>query len=140
MIRRPPRSTLFPYTTLFRSAIARVLLVARHRGGGGGGGRAFARRRWRGGERLRPLTLAGVPLVLLALAGAPRLVVAAALFGHPARVLLGAAARILFLDAAAVLRLEPLALAPLGFGALILGARRRFGLLTAVVRHVLLDA
>src|SRR2546422_3312241 len=24
MIRRPPRSTLFPYTTLFRSAIARV--------------------------------------------------------------------------------------------------------------------
>src|SRR5438445_9252881 len=25
MIRRPPRSTLFPYTTLFRSAIARRL-------------------------------------------------------------------------------------------------------------------
>src|SRR3989475_10972302 len=25
MIRRPPRSTLFPYTTLFRSAVARVL-------------------------------------------------------------------------------------------------------------------
>src|SRR2546430_6737438 len=24
MIRRPPRSTLFPYTTLFRSALARV--------------------------------------------------------------------------------------------------------------------
>src|SRR2546430_13650814 len=24
MIRRPPRSTLFPYTTLFRSAIARI--------------------------------------------------------------------------------------------------------------------
>src|SRR3989454_6409110 len=24
MIRRPPRSTLFPYTTLFRSAIARM--------------------------------------------------------------------------------------------------------------------
>ena len=24
MIRRPPRSTLFPYTTLFRSAIAEV--------------------------------------------------------------------------------------------------------------------
>src|SRR3712207_8312283 len=31
MIRRPPRSTLFPYTTLFRSA-ARAVLVAR-RGG-----------------------------------------------------------------------------------------------------------
>src|SRR5256884_9559014 len=26
MIRRPPRSTLFPYTTLFRSTIARYLL------------------------------------------------------------------------------------------------------------------
>src|SRR5258706_6850227 len=25
MIRRPPRSTLFPYTTLFRSALARTL-------------------------------------------------------------------------------------------------------------------
>src|SRR2546430_17393110 len=34
MIRRPPRSTLFPYTTLFRSQPARPLLqprVARHR-------------------------------------------------------------------------------------------------------------
>src|SRR5256885_11798107 len=114
------------------AAIARVLLVVRHRrGGGGGGDRALARRGWRRGERLRPLTLAGVPLVLLALAGAPRLVVTAALFGHPARVLLGAAARILLLDAAAVLRLEPLALAPLGLGALTLGARRRFGFLTA---------
>src|SRR2546430_6459086 len=26
MIRRPPRSTLFPYTTLFRSAVLRCLL------------------------------------------------------------------------------------------------------------------
>src|SRR2546429_9671255 len=26
MIRRPPRSTLFPYTTLFRSEVARVAL------------------------------------------------------------------------------------------------------------------
>src|SRR2546429_4534394 len=36
MIRRPPRSTLFPYTTLFRS-VARLLrlrlLLARRRGG-----------------------------------------------------------------------------------------------------------
>src|SRR3712207_8794093 len=32
MIRRPPRSTLFPYTTLFRSAgDARLLRRARHR-------------------------------------------------------------------------------------------------------------
>src|SRR3712207_7105972 len=29
MIRRPPRSTLFPYTTLFRSAIAREWLQSR---------------------------------------------------------------------------------------------------------------
>src|SRR2546422_337370 len=28
MIRRPPRSTLFPYTTLFRSAAASVAIVA----------------------------------------------------------------------------------------------------------------
>src|SRR3712207_7817198 len=27
MIRRPPRSTLFPYTTLFRSEIRRLLVV-----------------------------------------------------------------------------------------------------------------
>src|SRR3712207_7260180 len=29
MIRRPPRSTLFPYTTLFRSALPRRMNVAR---------------------------------------------------------------------------------------------------------------
>src|SRR3989441_2093196 len=34
MIRRPPRSTLFPYTTLFRSRLA----AAGPEGGGGGGG------------------------------------------------------------------------------------------------------
>src|SRR2546430_10923078 len=37
MIRRPPRSTLFPYTTLFRSGgaglgIAAILVARRHRG------------------------------------------------------------------------------------------------------------
>src|SRR2546428_1188511 len=31
MIRRPPRSTLFPYTTLFRSAGGNLLLEAAHR-------------------------------------------------------------------------------------------------------------
>src|ERR1044071_8603762 len=31
MIRRPPRSTLFPYTTLFRSLQANVPCVSRHR-------------------------------------------------------------------------------------------------------------
>src|SRR3712207_8840118 len=30
MIRRPPRSTLFPYTTLFRSSLAEQLLDAPH--------------------------------------------------------------------------------------------------------------
>src|SRR5258708_22906511 len=62
MIRRPPRSTLFPYTTLFRSSdeaidavdatgIARVLVVRR-------------RRAWlpedRHGESLRGVGIAGV--------------------------------------------------------------------------------
>src|SRR5256885_9638709 len=31
MIRRPPRSTLFPYTTLFRSSASRPLLAAQRR-------------------------------------------------------------------------------------------------------------
>src|SRR5690349_23360299 len=30
MIRRPPRSTLFPYTTLFRSIFSRMSPVGRH--------------------------------------------------------------------------------------------------------------
>src|SRR2546430_6128829 len=34
MIRRPPRSTLFPYTTLFRSSDARVHYAAAGRDGG----------------------------------------------------------------------------------------------------------
>src|SRR3712207_8526574 len=33
MIRRPPRSTLFPYTTLFRSRVATVSRFAREFGG-----------------------------------------------------------------------------------------------------------
>src|SRR2546430_12914725 len=35
MIRRPPRSTLFPYTTLFRSADRIDLLIERETNGGG---------------------------------------------------------------------------------------------------------
>src|SRR5687768_17716254 len=31
MIRRPPRSTLFPYTTLFRSPLSERLLPKRHK-------------------------------------------------------------------------------------------------------------
>src|SRR2546430_8204484 len=40
MIRRPPRSTLFPYTTLFRSLQGRAhhLQPARRQGGGAGDG------------------------------------------------------------------------------------------------------
>src|SRR3712207_8815793 len=37
MIRRPPRSTLFPYTTLFRSTIGYPLIVKSRSGGGGRG-------------------------------------------------------------------------------------------------------
>src|SRR2546426_319261 len=61
MIRRPPRSTLFPYTTLFRSQLGHG---HRPRGGGqrrpGGGGRqrqhqrGHRRRHRRGGQRHRP--------------------------------------------------------------------------------------
>src|SRR2546430_7503460 len=55
MIRRPPRSTLFPYTTLFRSHGARTLArVPRHPGGESTGGcaeeRAFGPVRQRLGE------------------------------------------------------------------------------------------
>src|SRR2546430_15469280 len=35
MIRRPPRSTLFPYTTLFRSDVAGAAAVGKLRGGVG---------------------------------------------------------------------------------------------------------
>src|SRR5207249_9369298 len=47
MIRRPPRSTLFPYTTLFRSG--RLRLYARVGGQVNEGG--FRRDRARGGDR-----------------------------------------------------------------------------------------
>src|SRR2546429_7393376 len=36
MIRRPPRSTLFPYTTLFRSPRRRIREALQHRDGGPG--------------------------------------------------------------------------------------------------------
>src|SRR3712207_8780402 len=45
MIRRPPRSTLFPYTTLFRSCdLRRRRRRGRLCGGQSGGGRGFRRR------------------------------------------------------------------------------------------------
>src|SRR5260370_15004703 len=39
MIRRPPRSTLFPYTTLFRSLPVGAIDAGRNRGGAGRAGR-----------------------------------------------------------------------------------------------------
>src|SRR5256885_13347127 len=53
MIRRPPRSTLFPYTTLFRSSFAGGRKVARplHRGAG----------RMPGGQVLRALVDGAAP-------------------------------------------------------------------------------
>src|SRR2546430_13270892 len=45
MIRRPPRSTLFPYTTLFRSASCRALRPALRRPAGTASSAAAAARR-----------------------------------------------------------------------------------------------
>src|SRR2546425_8360416 len=45
MIRRPPRSTLFPYTTLFRSRALRGPRADRDRGRPAGGGDRAQRRR-----------------------------------------------------------------------------------------------
>src|ERR1039458_10446498 len=49
MIRRPPRSTLFPYTTLFRSDRRRLRRTSRH------GGRRLRRRRPRSEEHTSEL-------------------------------------------------------------------------------------
>src|SRR2546425_13147703 len=67
MIRRPPRSTLFPYTTLFRShpaarmpraplrvACADLAAAARRRAHRGGAGRGPRPARGRGGEAPSP--------------------------------------------------------------------------------------
>src|SRR3989454_6292269 len=43
MIRRPPRSTLFPYTTLFRSRVDRVAARPQHARRGLGGERVAGR-------------------------------------------------------------------------------------------------
>src|SRR3712207_8538458 len=52
MIRRPPRSTLFPYTTLFRSA--RRLLRRRGRTAAGAISSRSTRRAWHRSSRGRP--------------------------------------------------------------------------------------
>src|SRR2546425_6228625 len=50
MIRRPPRSTLFPYTTLFRSPLGGASEARRRFRGGEGAGARKARARSRGGR------------------------------------------------------------------------------------------
>src|SRR5690606_41791856 len=54
MIRRPPRSTLFPYTTLFRSGVGRVRVAPVRCDGGGraaaGAGYRACARRWGAGR------------------------------------------------------------------------------------------
>src|SRR5437588_3674545 len=51
MMRRPPRSTLFPYTTLFRSGGGNEVDVTQHRGTAvAGGDAAVVERRYRGGR------------------------------------------------------------------------------------------
>src|SRR2546422_9200687 len=66
MIRRPPRSTLFPYTTLFRSRRRRLGLRRRrrersehHHGEGEGAERRVARAARRRAAGPRPLEVAG---------------------------------------------------------------------------------
>src|SRR2546427_9851798 len=50
MIRRPPRSTLFPYTTLFRSAVVRAGATGARRRGQAQSAGCAAARGW-GGDR-----------------------------------------------------------------------------------------
>src|SRR3712207_7086546 len=50
MIRRPPRSTLFPYTTLFRSGVGGLWAQRDARAGGGSRGDSLGRERARRGN------------------------------------------------------------------------------------------
>src|SRR3712207_8508554 len=65
MIRRPPRSTLFPYTTLFRSRIAITTLVAQASSVGARRADAPAARRKRWYRRPFGMTALGLVLLLL---------------------------------------------------------------------------
>src|SRR3712207_9155188 len=69
MIRRPPRSTLFPYTTLFRSEVrapvAEVLVPAGLRGVGHPAPDGVERQHVLGGEREELLDLVGLELEAL---------------------------------------------------------------------------
>src|SRR3712207_8813701 len=72
MIRRPPRSTLFPYTTLFRSIpIVSLLWVAAHGMSPGWSASVLARLRWRlfAPFTLRALVTLGVGIGLSVVLG-----------------------------------------------------------------------
>src|SRR6266480_6350682 len=60
MIRRPPRSTLFPYTTLFRSSAVRAASAAAVIVGSGAGILAAA---WPDGKPLPAIATQGAPLI-----------------------------------------------------------------------------
>src|SRR3712207_9131424 len=61
MIRRPPRSTLFPYTTLFRSDVERHLVGARGpQTGARGAVHALATDADDGGQQARPVRVEGI--------------------------------------------------------------------------------
>src|SRR2546427_3128847 len=62
MIRRPPRSTLFPYTTLFRSAVA-IGGSNLHRAAGAGPADWWRHPRWRRAAAAAGATLAAPALL-----------------------------------------------------------------------------
>src|SRR3712207_9164891 len=80
MIRRPPRSTLFPYTTLFRSWCSAVGLADEHGPLAGAVYFASTDELWVGG-RDAPTTLNGVPVNRLA--SHPLAEVSVATYFHP---------------------------------------------------------
>src|SRR5256885_17122737 len=85
MIRRPPRSTLFPYTTLFRSLLDRdhaLLADLLHRLGDGLADRLIEVRRDRADLGNRLGVLAGLGELLELLAGGDHRLVDAALEVH----------------------------------------------------------
>src|SRR3712207_7091198 len=59
MIRRPPRSTLFPYTTLFRSFFRAYNLLLQQRAAPGAAAKPESEREWREGAALTRVRLEG---------------------------------------------------------------------------------
>src|SRR2546430_13348893 len=63
MIRRPPRSTLFPYTTLFRSAVVVASAIKTHRPALHQQAAVVVERRANGGAARAPALLKGARVV-----------------------------------------------------------------------------